>query len=71
MKLWWIIQIVLLLISLCFIIFGIDILKGAYALKDPFSFIMSFFAASFVILISIALAASFVIKMVRMYKHPS
>ncbi len=71
MKLWWIIQVALLLSSFCFMIFGIDILLGSYALKDPFSFIMSFFAASFVILISLALALSFAIKMIRMYQKKS
>ncbi len=50
-------------------LFGVDLLMASYRLKDPFSFIMTFFAASFIILISITLAASFVIKMIRVYKR--
>lgn len=65
---WWILQIIFTLIALFFLGFGISILIGAYTLKDPFSFIMTFFAASFMILISLTLAITFVIKMVRVYK---
>ncbi len=65
---WWVMQIVMTLVSIFFIIFGVDLLLGAYSLKDPFSFIMTFFAASFIILISLTLAISFVIKMVTVYR---
>ncbi len=65
---WWIFQILGLLVSIFFVVFGTDLLIGAYSLKDPFSFIMTFFAASFIILISLALAISFIIKMARVYK---
>ena len=65
---WWIIQILLTLVSLFFLIFGIDLLRGAYSLKDPYTFIMTFFAASFIILISLALGAGFIIRMVRVKK---
>ncbi|MCG8615469.1 MAG: hypothetical protein MI802_04585 [Desulfobacterales bacterium] len=47
---WWIIQTILLLVSVFFLLFGIDLLMAAYSFKDPFTFIMTFFAASFVIL---------------------
>lgn len=50
-------------------LFGIDLLMGSYTLNDPFSFIMTFFAASFVLLISAALAVSFLIKMVRVFRQ--
>lgn len=66
---WWITQIVLVLVSLFFLFFGIDLLVAAYAFKDPFQFIMTFFAASFVILISLALGAGFLIKMVRVWRR--
>ncbi len=50
-------------------VFGVDLLMASYRLKDPFSFIMTFFAASLIILISIALATGFVIKIIRVYKR--
>jgi len=56
-----------------FLFFGIDMMVGSYSFNDPFSFMMSFFAASFVILISLTLFISFPIKMVRVYRqinHP-
>lgn len=66
---WWIIQVVMVLTSVFFLVFGLDLLRAAYALGDPFQFIMTFFAASFIILISLALGISFLIKMVRVYRQ--
>ncbi len=66
---WWVFQIAMTLLSGFFLIFGYDLMRGAYALKDPFSFIMTFFAASFILLISGTLIITFIIKMVRVYKH--
>ena len=40
------------LISLFFLFFGIETLSGAYSLKNPLEFIMVFFSASFIILLS-------------------
>jgi hypothetical protein len=57
------------LVSVFFLVFGMDLLKAAYSLKDPYSFIMTFFAASFIILISLALGATFLIKMVRVFRQ--
>ena len=59
----------MMLISTFFLIFGIDLLIASYSLNDPFSFIMTFFAASFVILISLTLMISFIIKMFRVYRR--
>ena len=67
--LWWIAQIVCILISLFFLVFGVDLIRGAYGLNDPFSFIMTFFAASFIILISLTLVLVFIIKMIRVYRR--
>lgn len=61
-------QAALTILSIFFTLFGIDLLMGSYSLKDPFNFIMTFFAASLIILISTTLTAGFVIKMVRVYK---
>jgi TRAP-type C4-dicarboxylate transport system permease small subunit len=66
---WWICQVLLVLVSLFFFLFGLDLLVSAYRLADPFTFIMTFFAASFVLLISAALAVSFLIKMIRVYRR--
>ncbi len=66
---WWFFQVLGMLISAFFIIFGIDLLRGAYTLNDPFSFVMVFFAASFILLISLTLFISFLIKMIRVYRQ--
>ena len=66
--LWWGLQILVTAVSAFFLVFGIDLLRGAYGLKDPFSFIMTFFAASFIILFSLAMAVATLIKMVRVFK---
>ena len=67
--LWWTAQILCILISLFFLVFGVDLIRGAYGLNDPFSFIMTFFAASFIILISLTLVLVFAIKMIRVYRR--
>lgn len=67
--LWWTAQILCILISLFFLVFGIDLIRGAYGLNDPFSFIMTFFAASFIILISLTLVLVSTIKMIRVYRR--
>ena len=66
---WWIVQFVMLLVSVFFLTFGIDLLMASYSLGDPFKFIITFFAASFIILISLALGISFVIKMIRVRRQ--
>lgn len=66
---WWTFQIALTAISIFFAVFGVDLLISAYSLDDPFSFIMTFFAASFMILISLALMTGFIIRMVRVYRY--
>lgn len=66
---WWIFQIIGTLVSIFFFLFGLDLIIGAYTLKDPFSFIMTFFAASFIITISLALMVTFPVKMIRVFKY--
>jgi len=65
---WWLLQAFFMLISAFFLTFGCDLIIGSYSLKDPFSFIMTFFAASFIILISLTLMITFIIKMIRVYR---
>jgi hypothetical protein len=62
---WWIRQVILSLLGFFFLLFGIYLLVGAYRLKDPFSFIMTFFASNLIILINATLLTGFVIRMVR------
>jgi len=45
-----------------FLFFGIDLLISAYRLNDPFLFVMTFFAASLIILISATLLLGFIIR---------
>jgi hypothetical protein len=63
-------QIVLILTAGFFIYFGIKVLLGAFSLKDPFSFILTFFASNFIILISAALLIGFLFRMAAFYKRP-
>ena len=66
---WWILQGLMMLASIFFLIFGIDLMRAAYTLENPYNFIMTFFSASLVILISLALAISFFIKIFRVLKQ--
>ena len=61
---WWVTHVILALIALFFIVFGIDLLRMAYHISDPFSFVMTFFASNLIILISATLFLSFILKMV-------
>jgi hypothetical protein len=50
---WWVKIIIMGLFSLFFLILGTETLIGAFHLKNPLEFIMYFFSASFMILVSI------------------
>jgi hypothetical protein len=65
---WWIRQAMLTLAACFFVVFGIYVLIGAYTLKDPYSFILTFFASNLMILISATLLLGFVLRMIRVYK---
>ena len=66
---WWIRQIVLISISGFFLYFGIRLLVSAYKLNDPFTFLMTFFASNFIILISAALMIGFAYRMLVAYRQ--
>jgi hypothetical protein len=51
--LWWGKMILIGFFSLFFLLFGIETLIGAFHLKNPLEFIMYFFSASFMILVSL------------------
>ena len=48
----WLKTVIAAILSLFFLFFGIETLIGAFHLKNPFEFIMFFFAASFMVLVS-------------------
>jgi protein-S-isoprenylcysteine O-methyltransferase Ste14 len=62
---WWLGQLVLTGIACFFVFFGISLLAASYRLGDPFSFIMTFFAACLIILISAVMVLGFVVRMRR------
>jgi protein-S-isoprenylcysteine O-methyltransferase Ste14 len=49
----WIKNIIVLLLSLLFLIIGVNTLLGSYNLKNPIEFVMYFFSASLLILVCI------------------
>jgi hypothetical protein len=65
---WWVRQLLLSLAGCFFLVFGIHLLIAAYRLKNPFHFIMTFFASNLIILISGALLAGFILKMITAYR---
>jgi hypothetical protein len=51
--LWWGKNILIAIFSLFFLIFGIEMLIGAFYLKNPLEFIMYFFSSSLMVLVSL------------------
>lgn len=64
----WIRYLVLIILDCFFLLFGIHLLISAYYLKDPFSFILTFFASNLIILISIALLIGFIYRIKALNK---
>lgn len=50
--LWWTTYTSCGVLSLFFLAFGVSLCRAAYRLKDPYHFILTFFASNFIILIS-------------------
>jgi hypothetical protein len=67
-RFWWARHIVGTLLSAVFLAFGVEVLVAAYGLTDPFLFVMTFFSANFIILISGALAVGLVWRMVDAWR---
>ncbi len=65
----WLKQIMLSLACCFFLLFGVSLLWSSYSLQNPEWFILTFFAASFMILISAALLAGFIYRMYCLYKN--
>ena len=68
---WLIRQIIFILIGAFFLYYGIHLLISSYDLNDPFIFIMTFFAANFIILISATLIFGFVYRIVMAFRQKS
>ena len=66
---WWLRQIILVSVGAFFVYFGIQLLISAYELNDPFTFLMTFFASNFIILISGTLIIGFVYRMITVYRQ--
>jgi hypothetical protein len=66
---WWIWQIILISVGAFFLYFGIRLLISAYELNDPFTFLMTFFASNFIILISSTLIIGFAYRMIKAYRQ--
>ena len=65
---WWGRQVFLVIAGCFFLFFGIVMLISAYELKNPYSFIMVFFASNLMILISATLVLGFILRMVKACK---
>lgn len=63
-------MIVLILVSVFFLIMGLDLLISAYQLKNPFTFVLVFFASNLMILISATLCLGFALRLKRSFKTP-
>jgi len=64
---WWVRHVVFTLAGVFFLAFGIQVLVAAYRLREPFLFLMTFFASNLMILISAALLVVFLTRMIRKY----
>lgn len=60
---WWTWQICLILITVFFLVFGIQLCIQAYQLKDPYFFILTFFSSNLIILISAVILIGLVLRM--------
>lgn len=67
--LWWLGQAALILLGGFFLVVGVQLLMAAYDLPDPFTFIMTFFAACLIILISATLLIGFLVRLHMVYRY--
>jgi hypothetical protein len=70
---WWAGQSLMGLFFLVFLVLGIDLCRASFHLKEPYQFILTFFASNLIILVSAALFAGVIVRMigrVRSRKQP-
>lgn len=63
---WWIKILVIGIFSAFLLIFGVEVLIGAYGLKQPQAFIMYFFSGSFITLFSLV---GLIYPVMQIYTH--
>ena len=68
-KIWWMKQIVLVILGGFYLYFGIHLLISSYQMNNPLMFILTFFASNLIILISAALLVGFIYRMIAVYRH--
>ena len=69
MMFWVIRQVLLILVGCFFFAFGVSVLIESYGLKDPFSFVLTFFASNLMILISAAILLGLILRLVSFYRQ--
>jgi len=67
--LWWLRFLVFSAVALFFLEFGIEEMVRAYNVRNPVDFLGSFFAASFIIVISGTLLTAFIWRMILRWKE--
>ncbi|MEW6665593.1 MAG: hypothetical protein AB1512_10300 [Thermodesulfobacteriota bacterium] len=65
----WVRQIVLTLGACFFLLFGILLLISAFGASDPLWFIATFFSSTLMILISAAILAGLIYRMIKPHRH--
>jgi len=68
-RVWVFKQVLLVLMGGFYLYFGIHLLVSAYTLDNPYTFILTFFASNFIILISAALLVGFIYRLVAMWRY--
>jgi ABC-type antimicrobial peptide transport system permease subunit len=68
-KTWWVKQVLLIVLGGFYLYFGVHLLIASYKLNNPFSFLLTFFASNFIILISAALLIGFIYRLVVAYRY--
>lgn len=62
MLFWWGKNLLVIVFALFFLVFGLEVLIGAYNLKEPPMFFVYFFSGSFIVLFSLAILLIPVLK---------
>ena len=61
---WWVGQSLMGLFFLGFLVLGIDLCRASFRLKEPYQFILTFFASNLIILVSAALFAGLIVRII-------
>jgi hypothetical protein len=61
---WWAGQSLMGLFFLVFLFLGIDLCRASFHLKEPYQFILTFFASNLIILVSVALLAGVIVRII-------